>query len=96
MSVRRNTRVPPRSYRKSKASSNSKYQRTPPESVFTSNSITNQESKEKQHVTTGIRTRASGVPGQRSNQLSYRDFDLESNVTTDIRLGVIILGSAIG
>ena len=40
-----------------------KCQRTPPESVYTSNNKygTNQESKEKQHVTTGIRTRSSGV-----------------------------------
>ena len=47
----------------------SKYQRTPPESVFTSNNkyITNQESKEKQHVAIGIRTRASGILGQCSN-----------------------------
>ena len=55
-----------------------KCQRTPPESVYTSNNkynITNQKSKEKQHVTTGIRTQASGVPGQRSNQLNYRDIE---------------------
>ena len=34
-----------------------KCQRTPPEIVYTSNNyITDKESKEKQHVTTGIRT----------------------------------------
>ena len=57
-------------------------EQTPPESVFTSNNkyITNQESKETHHVTTGIRTRASGVPGQPSNQLSYREFDSHTSL----------------
>ena len=48
-----------------------KCQRTPPETVCTSNNkyITKQESKEKQHVTTGIRTRTSDVLGQHSTKL---------------------------
>ena len=75
-------------------------QQTPPESAYTSNNkyIPNKKSKEKQHVTSGIQTRTSGFPNRVPRVQFWASMadvvepvapDLQSNVTTDIRPGVI-------